>query len=94
MKPEKKQSSPDKIGSRQGKPSRERREAHRHHLNQSGQKMTTNQKNERSYVVSLEEEPGDKSRIQFECSAASKEDAADAAESAYPGCVVHTVFEA
>ena len=44
-----------------------------------------------AYRVSLEEEPGDRFRLIFDCLAEDDDHAAEQAESAYPGCVVrHT----
>lgn len=48
-----------------------------------------------AYRVSLEEEPGDRFRLIFDCSAEDADHAAEQAESAYPGCVVrHTCLRA
>jgi hypothetical protein len=44
-----------------------------------------------AYRVSLEEDPGDRFQLIFDCMAEDDDHAAEQAENAYPGCVVrHT----
>lgn len=41
------------------------------------------------YRVTLAEEPGDKFTIVFDCYAEDDDHAAEQAENAYPGCLIH-----
>ena len=41
-----------------------------------------------NYRVMLYEEPGDKFRLVFDCSADDAEHAEEQAENAYPGCII------
>jgi len=47
----------------------------------------------KDFVVSLSEDPGDKLKLHFECSASSAEEACDMAEDHYPGSVIHHAGE-
>lgn len=43
------------------------------------------------YRVTLAEEPGDKFTIVFDCYAEDDDHAAEQAENAYPGCLIHNM---